>query len=225
MFSAINVVHQKGPAKKLAFFVFTIISQILDKAGGYYREKDNVYKRFFQIGFIRFLIVLFCYFLFSYSVVRADSEINQEDICIHDRNHRYNTLVISCIDVRFVSFIRLFLTENLKINDDYDHVAIPGSIMNIIGPGGQKATFNEIDVSINLHHVKRLVLIEHKDCSGYGGSKQFGSEVEETETLSNNLKRIRNILREKHPNLEIDLFLASIKTVDTEKFYYMERIK
>ncbi|GMU28629.1 MAG: hypothetical protein AMXMBFR17_21690 [Candidatus Jettenia caeni] len=181
-------------------------------------------KRFFYVGYIFFIIILICYVSFNHSITVANAEINPKIIEDRDRSNDCNTLVISCVDFRFVSFIRVFLTENLKIKDDYDHIAIPGSVTDIIRPETQKITFDKIDILLNLHHVNHLVLIEHKDCGAYGGSKYFDSDEKETEVLSNGLRRVRDILNEKYPNLKIDLFLASLKNVGNEKFYYMERI-
>lgn len=184
-----------------------------------------MFKRYIYMRYIFVIIILICCVSFDYSVILANTEISQKIAEDRDRSNDCNALVITCIDFRFVSFIRIFLTENLKVKDDYDHIAIPGSVINIIGSETQNITFDEIDISLNLHHVNHLVLIEHKDCGAYGGSKHFESDEKETETLSNDLRRVRDILKEKHPNLKIDLFLASMKVVGNEKFYYMECIK
>ncbi|MCF6159267.1 MAG: hypothetical protein E3K32_12040 [wastewater metagenome] len=142
---------------------------------------------------------------------------------IYDKKNDFTTLVISPNDYRFVSFIHIFLTENLKIQDNYDHIAISGSLIKSILPGIPKVTLNEIDISLNLHRVRRLIIIELKDYNTY--SRQSKSEKKEGERSSYDLKRIRNILKRKHSDLEIDLFLASCKEVGNEKFYYMERIR
>src|SRR5574340_638511 len=117
----------------------------------------DVHKRFVQVGYI-LLLIIFTYWFFPGYFTIADTETSQKVAKDRDRSRDCDILVISCIDFRFVSFIRNFLTDNLKIKDDYDHIAVPGSVINIIKPETQKITLDEIDISLHLHHVNRLVL-------------------------------------------------------------------
>lgn len=70
-------------------------------------------------------------------------------------------LVISCIDFRFVSNRRDFLT-NVGIKDNYDLITTPGASLNI---GKIK---DSIEISFKLHKPYEVYLFDHLDCGAYG---------------------------------------------------------
>lgn len=121
-----------------------------------------------------------------------------------------DTLLITCIDYRFTAANQEFINDTLKLRDNYDHVSIPGSIYNLVNPETQGLLFSKFELSVRLHLIKRIVIISHKDCGGYGGSASFGSEIAERETLTTDLKNARRLLIEKYPTLEVNLYLESL---------------
>ena len=118
-----------------------------------------------------------------------------------------DTLVITCIDYRFALANQDFVNNTLKLKDNYDHISIPGSILNLVNPETQELVFSKFSLSVKLHLIKRVVVISHKDCGGYGGSASFGSDLSERETLTTDLRKARAFLIEKYPTLRVDLYL------------------
>ena len=135
-----------------------------------------------------------------------------------------DTLVITCIDYRFTFENQGFVNETLGLKDNYDHISIPGSIQNLINPETSDLVLSKFALSVRLHLVKRIVIISHKDCGGYGGSASFGSELAEHETLCADLKKAREMFLEKYPTLEVNLFLESLLQEGNEAKVHFEKI-
>ncbi|HHT9144763.1 MAG TPA: carbonic anhydrase [Candidatus Wunengus sp. YC61] len=121
-----------------------------------------------------------------------------------------DTLLITCIDYRYAFANQEFINETLGLKDNYDHISIPGSIYNLVNPETQDLLFSKFSLSVKLHLIKRVVIISHRDCGGYGGSASFGSEISEYETLCDDLRKARALLIEKYPTLEVKLFLEAL---------------
>lgn len=135
-----------------------------------------------------------------------------------------DTLVITCIDYRFAVENQGFINETLGLKDNYDHISIPGSILNLINPETSDLVLSKFALSVRIHLVKRIVIISHKDCGGYGGSAAFGSELAEYETLCSDLRKARDLFLEKYPTLEVNLFLESLVQEGNEIKVHFEKI-
>jgi len=135
-----------------------------------------------------------------------------------------DTLVITCIDYRFAFANQEFINDTLGLKDNYDHISIPGSIYNLVNPETRELLFSKFALSVGLHLIKRVVIISHRDCGGYGGSASFGSEISEYETLCADLKKARALLIEKYPTLEVNLFLESLVKEEDELKVHFEKI-
>ncbi len=135
-----------------------------------------------------------------------------------------DTLVITCIDYRFAAENQEFINETLGLKDNYDHISIPGSIYNLVKPETRDLLFSKFTLSVKLHLINRVVVISHKDCGAYGGSISFGSEIAENETLIADLRNARDLLIEKYPTLEVNLFLESLVQEGDQVRVHFEKI-
>lgn len=81
--------------------------------------------------------------------------------------HVCSTLAVSCIDFRFQDIIETWLHQNVG-RSAYDRVALAGGVRNFA------EVQTQVDVSVSLHHIRRVVLINHEDCGAYGqeGTRQ-----------------------------------------------------
>lgn len=136
-----------------------------------------------------------------------------------------DTLVITCIDYRFAVANQEFINETLGLKDNYDHISIPGSIYNLVNPETRALLFSKFALSVRLHLINRVVIINHRDCGGYGGSASFGSEIAEYETQTADLRKARTLLIEKYPTLQVDLFLESLVLEGGETKVHFEKIQ
>ena len=123
-------------------------------------------------------------------------------------------MVLSCIDPRFQSIIYNYLKKK-KLNGKYSSFTIAGAAVGVTAKKFQKwhKTFwDNIDTSIKLHQIKKLIVINHRDCGAakiINGKKEFSTE-NETKIHKNSLKKIKKIFKKKYPKLKIELKLISL---------------
>ena len=122
--------------------------------------------------------------------------------------HACEAVVICCIDFRFWKETVKFVEEGLGIKD-FDLNSVPGSVKSINEE--IDLAFQGVDVPCRLHHVKKIVLVNHFDCGAYGGSKQFaGGESEEEVFHRQEILSAKNRLAEMFPDQEIITVLAKL---------------
>lgn len=107
-------------------------------------------------------------------------------------NHTCEAVVITCIDFRFQPYIDIWVKDNLGIKN-HDRVALAGGVK------GLETILGQVEISNRLHHIKRVILINHEDCGAYG---QEGTAQKHTQDLTNAKSKIQ----EQFPNLEADTY-------------------
>ena len=134
---------------------------------------------------------------------------------------KYKAMVLSCIDPRFQSIVYNYLKKK-KLNGKYSSFTIAGSAIGVTAPKFRKwhKTFwDNLETSIQLHKIKKLIVINHRDCGAakiINGKKTFDN-FHETKIHKNSFNKIKKRFKNKYPNLNIETILISInKTV--EKF-------
>ena len=130
-------------------------------------------------------------------------------------------MVLSCLDPRFQSIIFDYLNKK-KLNGKYSSFTIAGAAIGVTSSKFKKwhKTFwDNIDISIKLHNIKKLIVINHRDCSVakfINGKKEF-SELNEKKIHKKSFEEIKKSLKNKYPNLSIELNLISLNK-KIEKF-------
>jgi hypothetical protein len=86
-------------------------------------------------------------------------------------------LCVCCIDYRLVDNAVHFFDEEQHLSHSYDLVALAGASLAAVGPafptsGG--AFWDHVAIAQHLHHIKRVVVLDHRDCGAY--KVQFGSQ-------------------------------------------------
>ena len=130
-------------------------------------------------------------------------------------------MVLSCLDPRFQSIIFDYLNKK-KLNGKYSSFTIAGAAIGVTSSKFKKwhKTFwDNIDISIKLHNIKKLIVINHRDCSVakfINGKKEF-SELNEKKIHKKSFEEIKKSLKNKYPNLSIELNIISLNK-KIEKF-------
>ena len=109
-----------------------------------------------------------------------------------DSNHTCNAIVVTCIDFRLQKYLKSWTNNRLK-NETYDYVGFAGGVKDL------ETAMKQIDISVSLHHINHVFLINHEDCGAYG---KDGTKEKHIEDLHQAEKKIK----ETHPNLELDLY-------------------
>lgn len=116
--------------------------------------------------------------------------------------HHWEVLAVSCIDGRFIKRTVDWLSE--KTDGVFDFRTEIGATKAIIDCKSERdGLCNVIEISLRLHGIKELYLIDHVDCGAYGGSAKFASASEEKNFHIEKLNQASEILHQKYPNLEI----------------------
>lgn len=107
-------------------------------------------------------------------------------------DHSCEAIVITCIDFRFQSFIDKWIKEKFG-ERNHDRVAFAGGIK------GLETILGQIEISDRLHHIKKVILINHEDCGAYGAE---GTPKKHAEDLKNAAAKVK----EQFPNLEVETY-------------------
>jgi len=122
--------------------------------------------------------------------------------------HHCEAVVLSCIDFRFWRETVEFVEKELGIKD-FDFPSLPGSAKAINESNDETFVFGCISVPIELHHAKKVVIINHQDCGAYGGSAKFnGDEKAEQEFHEKELKKAKDKIVAVYPDIEVILVYA-----------------
>jgi hypothetical protein len=139
------------------------------------------------------------------------------------KSHDADALILTCIDFRFPHLIVDYmdsLTPTGKPKITFDHVILAGASLGVFsGVFPQWATtfWDHLAVSIKLHQIKQVYLIDHRDCGGYRefgalpGTTQVpvGSE-KETQVHQHYMDRLAFLIRNTHPDLEVITHLLGL---------------
>jgi hypothetical protein len=103
-------------------------------------------------------------------------------------------VVVWCFDDRFYKLLKAFGKQREFKNIDL--VKVAGGAKALAGDTSPDRDFilGQIKASIRLHDTKGVVLMLHRDCGAYGGSKHFSDGSVEQEYYFSQLKKAKEFL-------------------------------
>ena len=123
-------------------------------------------------------------------------------------------MVLSCIDPRFQPIVYNYLKKK-KLSGRYSSFTIAGAAVGVTAKKFKKwhkVFWDNMDTSIKLHKIKRLIVINHRDCGAakiINGNKVF-SKINETKIHKNSFIKIKKKFKKKYPKLKIELKIISL---------------
>jgi carbonic anhydrase len=134
----------------------------------------------------------------------------------------YKAMVLSCIDPRFQTIVYNYLKKK-KLSGKCSAFTIAGSAIGVTAnkfKSWHKVFWDNFDTSVKLHNIKKLIVINHRDCGAVkiiNGKKEF-SRTNETKVHKNSFQKIKKIFKKKYPKLSIELKIISLNSkVETFK--------
>jgi carbonic anhydrase len=122
--------------------------------------------------------------------------------------HSCEAVVLCCIDFRFWRETLEFVEKEMGLNS-FDFPSLPGSAKAI--NESDNLAFACVSVPCDLHHVKKIVIVNHQDCGAYGGSGKFnGDETAEQKFHEEELRKAKAKILEKYPEKEVVLVYAKL---------------
>ena len=123
-------------------------------------------------------------------------------------------MVLSCMDPRFQPIIFNYLKKK-KLNGKYSSFTIAGSAIGVTAnkfKKWHKTFWDNLDTSIKLHKIKKLIVINHRDCGAakiINGNKNL-KKLNETKIHKKSFIKVKKIFKKKYPNLSIELKIISL---------------
>jgi len=127
---------------------------------------------------------------------------------------KYKAMVLSCIDPRFQPIIFNYLTKK-RLKGKYSLFTVAGASIGVTAPKFKKwhRTFwDNIETSIKLHKIRKLIVINHRDCGAakiVNGKKDFNS-LNEIKIHKSSFKKIKKVFKKKYSKLKIETYLISL---------------
>lgn len=121
-------------------------------------------------------------------------------------------LLLSCMDFRLVDDIVRYMDARGMTNE-YDHVVLAGGALGAVSDklNWGKTFWDHLDVAIKLHHIHKVIILDHKDCGAYRVvfDKDFKGE-EELAVHREQLGKLRAAIKERHPALEVETLIMDL---------------
>ena len=124
-------------------------------------------------------------------------------------------LLLSCMDYRLIDEIERYMTSR-GLRDKYDHIILAGASLGAITekyPAWSKTFWGHLDVAIQLHHIHKVIVMDHRDCGAYKvilKEDYYQNPTEETAIHSEKLNELRRQIKAKYPKLEVELLLMDL---------------
>ena len=128
---------------------------------------------------------------------------------------KYEAMVLSCMDPRFQPKVYKYLKAK-KLTGKYSAFTIAGSAIGVTHKKFKKwhSTFiDNLSTSIKLHKIKKIIVINHKDCGAakiVNGKKKFNSIIE-NKIHKESFRKIKKVLNSRFPTLKINFKILSLK--------------
>lgn len=107
-------------------------------------------------------------------------------------NHAAEAVIITCIDFRFQEYINNWIASNFQPKT-FDRVAIAGGVFDF------DYVLKQVEISKRLHHIKKVILINHEDCGAYGETGTVEKHIED-------LKKAADQIKQQYPDLTVETY-------------------
>ena len=128
---------------------------------------------------------------------------------------KYEAMVLSCIDPRFQPKVYKYL-KNKKLIGKYSSFTIAGAGIGVTHnkfKKWHKTFWDNLDVSIKLHKISRLIVINHEDCGAakiVNNNKKFNSLIEK-KIHKESFKNMKKIITKRYPYLKVSCTTLSLR--------------
>jgi carbonic anhydrase len=127
----------------------------------------------------------------------------------------YEAMVLSCMDPRMQEPVRAWL-HGRGLTGKFSSFVIAGAAIGVVAPAfrdWQKAFWDNLAASVELHHIGKVIAIDHRDCGGakiaYGAAAVVDKDAE-TRTHREAMAKFRSELRERQPKLSVETALMAL---------------
>jgi carbonic anhydrase len=127
----------------------------------------------------------------------------------------YEAMLLSCIDPRFVDPVHSYL-KTRGLDGKYSQFTIAGAAIATEAKAfaaWRPAFWDNLAASIDLHKIKRVIAIDHRDCGAARiayGAESIANPSVETDTHRRVLLAFRQEVGHRQPTLEVETGLMAL---------------
>lgn len=127
----------------------------------------------------------------------------------------YEAMVLSCIDPRFHEPVRYY-TRRRHLTGKYSQFVIAGAAVGVVAEpfkDWHKAWWDNVAASVDLHNIRKVIAINHRDCGAARIAYGEGSVANwkaETATHKTALTQFREQMKERLPKLGVETGLMAL---------------
>jgi carbonic anhydrase len=102
------------------------------------------------------------------------------------------------------------------LDEKYDHIILAGGSLGALTdkyPAWGKTFWGHLDVAIQLHHIRKVIVMDHSDCGAYKvilKEDYYKDRLKETAIHSEKLHELHRQIKAKYPKLEVELLLMDL---------------
>lgn len=126
----------------------------------------------------------------------------------------YESMLINCIDPRFTTLSWQYMgllhgSSREKATDNYSQFVMAGGPIGAVHPKfatWHKTYWDNLDITVSLHHIKRVVGLTHRDCGAAKlafGDAKVASLQAETDAHAEALHEFRVQVYKRYPKLSV----------------------
>ena len=133
---------------------------------------------------------------------------------------KFKAMVLSCMDPRFQHLVHNHLKKK-KLIGKYSAFTIAGAAIGVTHnkfKKWHKTFYDNLEASIQLHKIEKLIVINHKDCGAAkiaNGKKEF-SAANEKKIHKESFSKIKKQIKKRFPKLKVELNLISLDSKITK---------
>jgi carbonic anhydrase len=127
----------------------------------------------------------------------------------------YEAMLLSCIDPRMVTPVYDYMAKR-GLGGKYSQFVIAGAAIAVVAPkfaAWRVAFWDNLATSVELHHLKGVIAIDHRDCGAARiayGPDSIATPQTETKTHRKVLAEFRAAVAEHHPKLTVETGLMAL---------------
>ena len=127
----------------------------------------------------------------------------------------YQAMLLSCIDPRMVAPVYKYMDQR-SLTGQYSQFVIAGAAIAVVAPSFETwrpAFWDNLAATLQLHHITKLVAIDHRDCGAARiayGVASIADPATETETHRKALAELRQAVGKRHPELTVETGLMAL---------------
>ncbi|MFZ5670155.1 MAG: carbonic anhydrase [Pseudomonadota bacterium] len=124
-------------------------------------------------------------------------------------------LLLTCMDYRLVNDVEAYMNAR-GLREKYDHIVLAGASLGALNdrfPAWSEVFWQHLDLAVELHHVHRVMILDHRDCGAYKmilGEAAVKDAESELKAHVKQLYAVRAAILGRHPEMEVEVGLMGL---------------